>query len=78
MRYHDRRRRRCQPGQRAAADVAASARTAAARDTTSTICTVGRIGHVRGLEAKLRELELEDPANEAVPRSCERWSSTSN
>ncbi|MGA8706490.1 MAG: ATP-binding protein [Steroidobacteraceae bacterium] len=27
---------------------------------------LGRIGHVRGIEAKLRELELEDPANEAV------------
>jgi len=26
---------------------------------------LGRIGHVRGIEAKLRELELEDPANEA-------------
>jgi signal transduction histidine kinase len=25
---------------------------------------LGRIGHVRGIEAKLRELELEDPANE--------------
>ena len=27
---------------------------------------LGRIGHVRGIEAKLRELELEDPGNEAV------------
>jgi DNA-binding response OmpR family regulator len=27
---------------------------------------LGRIGHVRGIEAKLRELELEDPSNEAV------------
>ncbi|HWW22173.1 MAG TPA: ATP-binding protein, partial [Steroidobacteraceae bacterium] len=27
---------------------------------------LGRIGHVRGIEAKLRELELEDPANEAI------------
>ena len=27
---------------------------------------LGRIGHVRGIEAKLRELELEDPAHEAV------------
>jgi hypothetical protein len=27
---------------------------------------LGRIGHVRGIEAKLRELELEDPANEAL------------
>jgi signal transduction histidine kinase/DNA-binding response OmpR family regulator len=26
---------------------------------------LGRIGHVRGIEAKLRELELEDPGNEA-------------
>jgi signal transduction histidine kinase len=26
---------------------------------------LGRIGHVRGIEAKLREIELEDPANEA-------------
>ena len=26
---------------------------------------LGRIGHVRGIEAKLREMELEDPANEA-------------
>jgi hypothetical protein len=26
---------------------------------------LGRIGHVRGIEAKLRELELEDPANES-------------
>jgi signal transduction histidine kinase len=26
---------------------------------------LGRIGHVRGIEAKLRELELEDPSNEA-------------
>jgi hypothetical protein len=26
---------------------------------------LGRIGHVRGIEAKLRELELEDPVNEA-------------
>ena len=25
---------------------------------------LGRIGHVRGIEAKLRELELEDPVNE--------------
>ena len=27
---------------------------------------LGSIGHVRGIEAKLRELELEDPGNEAV------------
>jgi signal transduction histidine kinase/CheY-like chemotaxis protein/purine-cytosine permease-like protein len=27
---------------------------------------LGSIGHVRGIEAKLRELELEDPSNEAV------------
>lgn len=27
---------------------------------------LGRIGHVRGIEAKLRELEFEDPANEAI------------
>lgn len=27
---------------------------------------LGRIGHVRGIEAKLRELELEDPANDAL------------
>jgi CheY-like chemotaxis protein len=27
---------------------------------------LGRIGHVRGIEAKLRELELEDPSHEAV------------
>jgi len=27
---------------------------------------LGRIGHVRGIEAKLRELEIEDPANEPV------------
>jgi signal transduction histidine kinase/CheY-like chemotaxis protein len=27
---------------------------------------LGRIGHVRGIEAKLRELELEDPMNEVV------------
>jgi signal transduction histidine kinase/CheY-like chemotaxis protein len=27
---------------------------------------LGRIGHVRGIEAKLRELELEDPVNETV------------
>jgi CheY-like chemotaxis protein len=27
---------------------------------------LGRIGHVRGIEAKLRELELEDPSNKAV------------
>jgi DNA-binding response OmpR family regulator len=26
---------------------------------------LGRIGHVRGIEAKLREIELEDPVNEA-------------
>jgi len=26
---------------------------------------LGRIGHVRGIEAKLRELEMEDPVNEA-------------
>jgi hypothetical protein len=26
---------------------------------------LGRIGHVRGIEAKLHELELEDPVNEA-------------
>jgi hypothetical protein len=26
---------------------------------------LGRIGHVRGIEAKLRELELEDSANDA-------------
>ena len=25
---------------------------------------LGRIGHVRGIEAKLSELELEDPVNE--------------
>jgi len=29
---------------------------------------LGRIGHVRGIEAKLRELELEDSANEAFAR----------
>jgi CheY-like chemotaxis protein len=27
---------------------------------------LGSIGHVRGIEAKLRELELEDPSNEAI------------
>jgi hypothetical protein len=27
---------------------------------------LGRIGHVRGIEAKLRELELEDSANDAL------------
>ncbi|MGA3157759.1 MAG: ATP-binding protein [Steroidobacteraceae bacterium] len=27
---------------------------------------LGRIGHVRGIEAKLREMELEDPSNETV------------
>ena len=27
---------------------------------------LGSIGHVRGIEAKLRELELEDPSHEAV------------
>jgi signal transduction histidine kinase/CheY-like chemotaxis protein len=27
---------------------------------------LGRIGHVRGIEAKLREMELEDPSNEPV------------
>jgi signal transduction histidine kinase/DNA-binding NarL/FixJ family response regulator len=27
---------------------------------------LGRIGHVRGIEAKLRELEFEDPANEVI------------
>jgi DNA-binding response OmpR family regulator/anti-sigma regulatory factor (Ser/Thr protein kinase) len=27
---------------------------------------LGQIGHVRGIEAKLRELELEDPANDAL------------
>jgi CheY-like chemotaxis protein len=27
---------------------------------------LGKIGHVRGIEAKLRELELEDPANDTL------------
>ncbi len=34
---------------------------------------LGRIGHVRGIEAKLREMELEDPANEAVAAQLRVW-----
>jgi signal transduction histidine kinase/CheY-like chemotaxis protein len=37
-----------------------------ARHHLDDLYRLGRIGHVRGIEAKLRELELEDPANEAV------------
>jgi hypothetical protein len=39
---------------------------ARARPHLDDLYRLGRIGHVRGIEAKLRELELEDPANEAV------------
>jgi CheY-like chemotaxis protein/anti-sigma regulatory factor (Ser/Thr protein kinase) len=38
----------------------------AARHHLDDLYRLGRIGHVRGIEAKLRELELEDPANETV------------
>jgi signal transduction histidine kinase/DNA-binding NarL/FixJ family response regulator len=37
-----------------------------ARHHLDDLYRLGRIGHVRGIEAKLRELELEDPANETV------------
>jgi signal transduction histidine kinase len=37
-----------------------------ARHHLDDLYRLGRIGHVRGIEAKLRELELEDPSNEAV------------
>jgi signal transduction histidine kinase/CheY-like chemotaxis protein len=47
---------------------AASARSPSdrSRHHLDDLYRLGRIGHVRGIEAKLRELELEDPANEAV------------
>jgi signal transduction histidine kinase/CheY-like chemotaxis protein len=37
-----------------------------ARHHLDDLYRLGRIGHVRGIEAKLRELELEDPCHEAV------------
>jgi signal transduction histidine kinase/CheY-like chemotaxis protein len=40
--------------------------TARSRHHLDDLYRLGRIGHVRGIEAKLRELELEDPANDAL------------
>jgi signal transduction histidine kinase/CheY-like chemotaxis protein len=37
-----------------------------ARHHLDDLYRLGRIGHVRGIEAKLREFELEDPSNEAL------------
>ncbi|HEX4377797.1 MAG TPA: ATP-binding protein [Steroidobacteraceae bacterium] len=45
---------------------AAAATPDRARHHLDDLYRLGRIGHVRGIEAKLRELELEDPASEAV------------
>jgi signal transduction histidine kinase len=50
----------------AVADLAASPSGGRARHHLDDLYRLGRIGHVRGIEAKLRELELEDPANEAL------------
>ncbi len=50
------------------AQPAASARSAGERSRhhLDDLYRLGRIGHVRGIEAKLRELELEDPSNESI------------
>ena len=47
------------------AAIAASNPSGRSRHHIDDLYRLGRIGHVRGIEAKLRELELEDPANEA-------------
>ena len=47
------------------ADFAPSSSSGRSRHHLEDLYRLGRIGHVRGIEAKLRELELEDPANEA-------------
>jgi CheY-like chemotaxis protein len=44
---------------------AAGAPSGRSRHHLDDLYRLGRIGHVRGIEAKLRELELEDPVNEA-------------
>jgi hypothetical protein len=49
-----------------AADPATRAPNERSRHHLDDLYRLGRIGHVRGIEAKLLELELEDPANEAV------------
>ena len=54
--------RRCGAGAGTRGGTAPSGRS---RHHLDDLYRLGRIGHVRGIEAKLRELELEDPANEA-------------
>jgi signal transduction histidine kinase/DNA-binding response OmpR family regulator len=51
------------PQRQAVAPVNAAARS---RHHLDDLYRLGRIGHVRGIEAKLRELELEDPANDTL------------
>ena len=48
----------------ARARAAATAPSGRSRHHLDDLYRLGSIGHVRGIEAKLRELELEDPANE--------------
>jgi signal transduction histidine kinase/CheY-like chemotaxis protein len=49
----------------AKSDVAVDRPSERSRHHLDDLYRLGRIGHVRGIEAKLRELELEDPVNEA-------------
>jgi signal transduction histidine kinase/CheY-like chemotaxis protein len=50
----------------ATAGAAAAIPATRSRHHLDDLYRLGSIGHVRGIEAKLRELELEDPANEAL------------
>jgi CheY-like chemotaxis protein len=54
------------PGTPATAPPAPAALTGRSRHHLEDLYRLGRIGHVRGIEAKLRELELEDSANDAL------------
>jgi len=54
------------PGSPAAERAAPAALTGRSRHHLDDLYRLGRIGHVRGIEAKLRELELEDSANDAL------------
>jgi signal transduction histidine kinase/CheY-like chemotaxis protein len=47
-------------------DVVAGVPVGRSRHHLDDLYRLGRIGHVRGIETKLRELELEDPANDAL------------
>jgi signal transduction histidine kinase/CheY-like chemotaxis protein len=49
----------------APAPAAAASPSGRSRHHLDDLYRLGRIGHVRGIEAKLRELEQEDPSNEA-------------